>query len=162
MVYVDENGNEVYPNPLIPLIIFLVTLTSLLLLSATIIRSMRRSMCPRYNYNQSSNNNNDNNSSTTSSNTSGINRFAISNYFRLPATTFWSTSTGTSNNNSYYVPLNDESAHPTASAGGSREMVIIQQNQQQNPTNYPNNQPRTVVLSNYPQITQCVTPVNII
>ena len=158
MVYVDENGNEVYPNPLIPLIIFLVTLTSLILVSATIIRSMRRSMCPRYN--QSSNNNNNNNS--TSSNTSGGNRFAISNYFRLPAPTFWSTSTGTSDNNSYYVPLNDDSTHPAASIGGSREMVIIQQNQQQTPTNYPNNQPRTVVLSNYPPITQCVTPVNII
>ena len=159
MVYVDENGNEVYPNPLIPLIIFLVTLTSLILVSATIIRSMRRSMCPRYN--QSSNNNNNTNNST-SSNTSGVNRFAISNYFRLPAPTFWSTSTGTSDSNSYYVPLNDDSTHPAGSIGGSREMVIIQQNQQQMSTNYPNNQARTVVFSNYPPITQCVTPVNII
>jgi len=143
MITYDDNGNEQLPSPFVPLCIFLLTLSGLSILVMLLIATVQK----LYTCNgvEFPTNNDNNNSTSRPTKTS-----SVLSYLRLPAWPLFNNSAVANTPAGYDVlPLESTSTHSNA---GSREMILLQQP----------SAPRTVVLTNYPSLASCVTPVNII
>jgi hypothetical protein len=140
LVTVDEDGNGEYPNPLIPLFIFLVTLIGLFTMLFSVRSYLRRSCTSRQNEI----------ASTGDQQVSSAPAFG----FRMPAVFAWSNRSE-ANAPAGYAVLSNDSVH---AGSGAREMVVMQPQSQPQ----PQQQAQTIVFTNFPSTATCVTPVNII
>jgi len=145
MITYDENGNEQLPSPFVPLCIFFLTLSGLSILVMLLIAAVPKLCSSSNRVDLTGNNDNNNSTSPRSTKTS-----SVFSYLRLPAWPLFNAGSGTAAPVGYDVlPLESTSSHCNS---GSREMILLQQP----------SAPRTVVLTNYPSLASCVTPVNII